>query len=108
MFLIGILALLLFINNTASRKTNKLSQVVVPLSSCKPQEQVCKVSTDRFEAEIEFDRNIFYLKPFNVAVRTKENENQYIKSIHIDFKIYLAKLILLYLSGFSLFLIIDF
>lgn len=86
----AIVALLIFIfifeSKTGSENIIELSEINTQQSTCKPQQQVCRVSNEKFIAEIEFDKNISYLKPFNITVRTQERVSQHIESIHADFK----------------------
>ena len=78
--------LFIFESKTGSENINDLSEIITQQSTCIPQQHVCKAGSDKFTAEIKFDNNISYLKPFNITVKTQEKENQYIKSIHINFK----------------------
>jgi hypothetical protein len=69
-----------------SGKIIESAKVIAQQSECKPQGQVCKIRVGKFIAEIEIDKNVFYLKPFNVNVRIDKSEIQNIKSVYVDFK----------------------
>ena len=81
-----LILLFIFESKTGSENIIDLSEIATQQSTCKPQQQVCRVSNENYFSEIEFDKNISYLKPFNITVRTQAKESQYIKSIHVDFK----------------------
>jgi hypothetical protein len=86
----AIVALLIFLfifeSKTGSENIIDLSEIITQQSVCIPQQQVCTVSSDEFSAEIKFDKNITYLKPFNITVKTQAKENHSIKYVHVDFK----------------------
>jgi hypothetical protein len=58
----------------------------VPTGNCHAQKQLCTVTSDDFKIGISFDKNIYYLKKFNVSVWTENKESADIESIQIDFK----------------------
>lgn len=69
------------VNDRTERKV-----ITLPVSICKPQEQICKIEFDGLDIELSLDKDIYYLKPFNVSVFSKKNNNSIIEFIQIDFK----------------------
>lgn len=62
------------------------SIIEVSAGNCPAQHQICTVKLDEFIIGISFDKNIYYLKKFDVSVWTENKESADIESIHIDFK----------------------
>lgn len=60
--------------------------IAVPISNCNPQKTICKMKLDKLNMEVSFDKNIFYLKPFNISIKTDKKEHIDIDFIQIDFK----------------------
>jgi len=56
------------------------------IKKCNAQKNICRVETNEFKIELSFDEKIFYLKPFYVAVVTKNKNNTNVESVQIDFK----------------------
>ena len=83
---IALIIFAVFKNKKSLKEAVKLEERSYPVFSCKPQYKVCKVSLDKFNLEVELDKNIYYLRPFNVTIRTEEKESKEIKSIQINFK----------------------
>ena len=67
-------------------ESNQLKVVKIAVEECNAQKQVCITETDEFKLGILFDRNIFYLNPFNVKVWTENKDDINIESVQIDFK----------------------
>ena len=84
--LIFTISILLFLKIESSKDEKMLSIIKVPLLNCKVQKQNCKTEVDALKVEVAFDKDIFYLKPFNFSVRTKIKGNNEIYSIKINFK----------------------
>ena len=84
--LFGVVFLLSWNKNASYESVPDLARVVVKNPICYPQKQACQVGNEKFKAEIVFDKDIFYLKPFKVTVQTEEKENQFIKAVVVDFK----------------------
>ena len=66
--------------------TKSLPVIRVSIANCNPQEKVCSVEVNNTKFEISLNRNIFYLKPFNISLVFEENSALNIKDIHIEFK----------------------
>ena len=60
--------------------------ITLPVSKCNPQEQICKVEFDGLNIGLSLDKDIYYLKPFNISVYSNKNHNSIIEYIQIDFK----------------------
>ena len=58
--------------------------ITLPVSKCNPQNKICNVKHKDLTIDISLDKNIFYLKPFNVSVLS--NNKVDIEHIYIDFK----------------------
>ena len=67
-------------------ESNQLKVVKIAVEECNAQKQVCITETDEFKLGVLFDRNIFYLNPFNVKVWTENKNDINIESVQIDFK----------------------
>lgn len=77
---------LVFSQYLDSENEDKQRTVInVSIENCTAQ-QVCLVNSDEFNIKILFDKNIYYLKPFEVIILTKSKVDIEIKSIQIDFK----------------------
>lgn len=86
LFLILTLAIISVYNLNILTVFNESTVIEISASECKPQQQTCKIVTEDFNIEISLNENIFYLKPFNVAVKTKRKTNYDIESVQVDFK----------------------
>ncbi len=84
LFILLIILVLVARNLTWESSGNKLTIVKISLEDCKPQKQVCNVELSGLNVRILFDKDVFYLKPFNVTVWTEGNVE--VESVHIDFK----------------------
>lgn len=80
--LIVIVALYFKLSDVKSEK--KL--IKVPSETCNAQQQICKFEVDNFKLELLFDKNIFYLKKFNVSAWVEKNKDLNIESIQVEFK----------------------
>ena len=47
---------------------NHKPQVVIPVDNCNAQLEKCRLKLDELNIEVLFDKNIYYLKKFNVSV----------------------------------------
>ena len=58
----------------------------IPVENCNTQKQTCIVNLDELKIGISLDKNIYYLKKFDVSIWTEVKKNYDIDSIYIDFK----------------------
>ena len=81
-------ALFIFFSNNMdfNNNNNAIEKVVIPVSSCYPQNEICTVISEKFNLEVKFDKNIFYLKPFGVTITTEAINDKKIDAISVDFK----------------------
>jgi len=80
-------AAVIFVNNFNAVSDNIERKVIaVPVSDCNPQKSICKMKFDELNMEVSFDKNIFYLKPFDIFIKTDIKEQLDIDFIQIDFK----------------------
>ena len=86
-FVIIFVATFIFIQNKNEAVTFKDKDVIkIQLNNCSIEGEECVVELNEFKVKILFDKDIFYLKPFNVSVTNKNVENLKVQSIQIDFK----------------------
>lgn len=81
---IGVLSVVIFQSINIHNKNLERAVIVIPAGKCKPQTQICKVELGDLNVDVFFEKNIFYLKPFKMSIRTTKNNN--IESIIVDFK----------------------
>jgi len=84
--LIFIISIVFFLKTEIPTDKKVLTVINVPLINCQVQKQSCKSELDELKLKISFDKDIYYLKPFNFSVRTKKTGNNDIDSIKINFK----------------------
>jgi len=63
-------------------KEKELTQVLV--ENCRVQDKPCIVNIGDLNLRISFAKNIYYLKPFNIAISAVDDSN--INSMQVDFK----------------------
>jgi len=81
-----ILLAIFFIPQKYIVETKVLPRVSVNNMQCNPQVKECKVDIDDIRLNISLDKNIYYLKPFNIVVGSNDKNGSKIKDIHIEFK----------------------
>lgn len=81
---IGVLSAVIFQIVNVYNKNLERTVIVIPAGKCIPQEEICKVELGGVNVDVFFEKNIFYLKPFKIFIRTTKNNN--IESIIVDFK----------------------
>lgn len=64
----------------------ELAVIKISFEDCNPQKQECNVELDDLKLKILFDKDIFYLKPFNVSVSSENTRNNNVESVYIEFK----------------------
>ena len=63
-------------------KEKEMTAVLV--ENCRVQEKPCVVNIDDLKLHVSFAKNIYYLKPFNIAISAVDDSN--INSMQLDFK----------------------
>jgi len=63
-------------------KEKELTQVFV--ENCQVQDNPCVVNIDDLKINVSFEKNIYYLKPFNMSISTLNASD--LTSIYVDFK----------------------
>lgn len=87
LLLFSLITLIIVIQNLRWEKTDKeLTVVKMSSNNCKPQNQVCNVELEGLKLGVLFEKDVFYLKPFNVSVFSDGKSNKHIASVYIDFK----------------------
>lgn len=95
LFLISALIFVyIFIVSTNMFKENSLDEksiTKVTLKNCDIQKAACLFSAENIILEISMDKDIYYLKPFNLSVKrlfnnSSSKDNSNIESIAVDFK----------------------
>lgn len=84
-----LISIIIVINVQSKKVLNERTErevITLPVSICKPQEQICKIEFDGLDIELSLDKDIYYLKLFNISVYSNKNENSIIEYIQIDFK----------------------
>ena len=74
--------------NIIIQPSEKYDQLPIKISidKCNVQQKKCKLELGRFNVEISMDKNIYYLKKFNVDIWLESKENTIIESIQVNFK----------------------
>lgn len=81
-----ILVLSVYITNAYLVQKDNKKVIQLSIKKCNAQLNKCKVNIDDFEIGIDIDRNIEYLKTFNMKLWVENKKNNFIESIYIDFK----------------------
>jgi len=75
---------------TGIKADKKLTVIKMSFEECKPQERVCNVELDGLKLKVSFDKDVFYLKPFNISIlldyKSNNKINKKVESVYIDFK----------------------
>ena len=86
-FVIIFVATFIFIQNKNEAVTFKDKDVIkIQLNNCSVGGKECVVELNEFKVKILFDKDIFYLKPFNVSVTNENLDKLKLESIQVDFK----------------------
>lgn len=85
-FIVSVFIIIAGLNAIHTEDNNKLSSIKVSIGDCNVQQKQCKAELKEFDIEISMDKNIFYLKKFNVDVWAENKGSTNIESIQVDFK----------------------
>lgn len=85
-FIISVFIVITVLYVTQTAENNDLPPIKISVGNCNVQQKKCKVEFEKFNIEISMDKNIYYLKKFNVDVWVENKEGTNIESIQIDFK----------------------
>jgi len=80
-FIIAFLGFFIF-----SSENKKLPATKISLENCYRTKQVCKFKTDEFKIKILLDKNIYYLKKFNVDVWLDRKKDAHVKAVTFNFR----------------------
>lgn len=83
-FFVTIFVVLFIVANKYSGDNIEKEPTQVSVEHCQVQEQPCVVNINDLELNIYFEKNIYYLKPFNIAI-SSINDSDLI-SVYVDFK----------------------
>ena len=81
-----IVSAILFLQFKSTEKKSEMESVYRTLENCNVQENKCKVNIEKIYFNIVMDKDIFYLKKFNVDVFVDNEFKEKIKSIKVYFK----------------------
>lgn len=70
----------------SEKPETSLTSININSGKCKIQSEICNFDIDDLRISISSDKNIKYLNPFVISVKTKTNNNLKIKKIQVDFK----------------------
>lgn len=85
-FILFISLFFIFNYKKSNIETPPLSITHIVVENCNPQKQACAVEFENVKLEILLDKNIYYLKPFNISVTSDLKKHSKIENIRIEFK----------------------
>lgn len=85
-FIVSVFIVITALNLIQTGEKNNRPPIKISVGNCNVQQKICKVELEKFNIEISMDKNIYYLKKFNVDIWVESKENTNIESIQIDFK----------------------
>ena len=83
-FFIFIIAIIIVFNNFINVDKPNTTKIVT--SQCEAQNRACIVEIDGLKIKVLFEKNIYYLKPFNLSLWTESHDDLKVKSVSVDFK----------------------
>lgn len=85
-FIVAVFIVIIFLNVIQIGENNDRPPIKISVVNCNVQQKICKIELEEFNIEISMDKNIYYLKKFNVNIWVESKEVTNIESIQIDFK----------------------
>lgn len=85
-FIVSVFIVIIFLNVIQIGENNDRPPIKLSVVNCNVQQKICKIELEEFNIEISMDKNIYYLKKFNVDIWVESKEDTNIESIQIDFK----------------------
>ena len=85
-FILFVVSTILFFQFMPTQKNSDMESVYRSLENCNVQEKECMENIEKISFNIVMDKDIFYLKKFNVDVFVENKFKKRIKSIKISFK----------------------
>lgn len=85
LFIISIIVLLSLLHKEHSDMDAR-KVIEIPVENCHPQHQKCEILSGDFKFNLLIDKNVYYLKPFNIHFWSENNTNHNIESILLNFK----------------------
>ena len=85
-FIVLVFIVIIFLNVMQVGENNDRPPIKISVVNCNVQKKICKIELEQFNIEISMDKNIYYLKKFNVDIGVEIKEDTNIESIQIDFK----------------------
>ena len=81
-----IIVAIIFLGSKLPIQSKERTIIKIPVENCNTQKQTCIVDLYELKIGISLDKNIFYLKKFDVSIWTEVKKNYDIDSVYIDFK----------------------
>ncbi len=86
LFVLALISLLIVVLLMSQPQPIKKLPVKQLTSACLPQQQKCQFSIDKLNFSLEYSKDIFYLKPYQIKLYTDKKDSPDIKTATIDFQ----------------------
>ncbi len=86
LLVLALISLILVVLQISQPQPTKKLPVKQLISECLPQQQKCQFSIEQLNFSLEYSKDIYYLKPYQVRLYTEEKDGHLIKQATIDFQ----------------------